>query len=62
MRHTLRMAAMMEIPGVFVFSHNSIGIGKNGPTHQPVETLLSLRAYRSCCYPILAYLYRWQPR
>lgn len=44
MRHTLRMAALMEIPGVFVFSHDSIGIGKNGPTHQPVEYLASLRA------------------
>lgn len=45
LRHALRMAAMMEIPGIFVFSHDSIGIGKNGPTHQPVETLASLRAY-----------------
>ncbi|SPF81341.1 transketolase [Pseudoprimorskyibacter insulae] len=45
MRHTLRMAALMGIPGVFVFSHDSIGIGKNGPTHQPVEYLASLRAY-----------------
>lgn len=45
MRHTLRMAALMGLPGVFVFSHDSIGIGKNGPTHQPVEYLASLRAY-----------------
>ncbi|MCB1850817.1 MAG: transketolase [Gammaproteobacteria bacterium] len=45
LRHTLRMAAMMEIPSIFVFSHDSIGIGKNGPTHQPVETIASLRAY-----------------
>ncbi|CUH77538.1 transketolase [Tropicibacter naphthalenivorans] len=45
MRHTLRMAALMGIPGIFVFSHDSIGIGKNGPTHQPVEYLASLRAY-----------------
>ena len=45
MRHTLRMAAMMEIPSIFIFSHDSIGIGKNGPTHQPVEALASLRAY-----------------
>ncbi|WP_238367277.1 transketolase [Mesobacterium pallidum] len=44
MRHTLRMAALMRIPGLFVFSHDSIGIGKNGPTHQPVEYLASLRA------------------
>jgi transketolase len=45
MRHTLRMAALMGIPGLFVFSHDSIGIGKNGPTHQPVESLASLRAF-----------------
>ncbi|MCO6383814.1 transketolase [Oceanicola sp. 502str15] len=45
MRHTLRMACLMRIPGLFVFSHDSIGIGKNGPTHQPVEYLASLRAY-----------------
>ncbi|EPX82165.1 transketolase [Salipiger mucosus] len=44
MRHTLRVAALMRVPGVFVFSHDSIGIGKNGPTHQPVEYLASLRA------------------
>ncbi len=45
MRPALRMAALMKIPAMFVFSHDSIGIGKNGPTHQPVETLASLRAY-----------------
>lgn len=45
MRHTLRMAALMEIPSIFVLSHDSIGIGKNGPTHQPVESLASFRAY-----------------
>ena len=45
MRHALRMAALMNIPGIFVLSHDSIGIGKNGPTHQPVEYLASLRAY-----------------
>ncbi|MEZ5653995.1 MAG: transketolase [Burkholderiaceae bacterium] len=49
MRHTLRMAAMMSVPSVFVFSHDSIGIGRNGPTHQPVEYLASLRAYPNLC-------------
>ena len=44
MRPTLRLAAMMGLPVQFVFSHNSIGIGRNGPTHQPVEYLASLRA------------------
>jgi transketolase len=43
MRPTLRMAALMGLPVKFVFSHDSIGIGKNGPTHQPVEILASLR-------------------
>lgn len=49
MRHPLRVAALMEVPGVFVFSHDSIGIGKNGPTHQPVEYLASLRAIPNMC-------------
>jgi transketolase len=43
-RHAMRMAALMALPVKFVFSHDSIGIGKNGPTHQPVEYLASLRA------------------
>ena len=44
LRPTLRLAAMMGLPVQFVFSHDSIGIGRNGPTHQPVEYLASLRA------------------
>jgi transketolase len=44
MRPTLRLAAMMGLPVAFVFSHDSIAIGRNGPTHQPVEYLASLRA------------------
>jgi transketolase len=43
-RPAMRMAALMGLPSIFVFSHDSIGIGKNGPTHQPVEMLASLRA------------------
>lgn len=43
-RPAMRMAALMKLPVKFVFSHDSIGIGKNGPTHQPVEILASLRA------------------
>lgn len=43
-RPALRIAALMGLPVKFVFSHDSIGIGKNGPTHQPVEILASLRA------------------
>jgi len=44
MRPTLRLAAIMRIPTVFVFTHDSIGVGEDGPTHQPIEHLASLRA------------------
>jgi len=44
MRPSLRLAALMNAPAVFVFSHDSIGLGEDGPTHQPVEQLMSLRA------------------
>ncbi len=43
MRPALRLAAMMQAPAVFVFTHDSIGVGEDGPTHQPVEQLMSLR-------------------
>jgi len=42
-RNGLRMAALMEIQGIFVFTHDSIGLGEDGPTHQPVEHVESLR-------------------
>ena len=44
MRPALRMAALMSLPVITIYSHDSIGIGRNGPTHQPVEYLASLRA------------------
>ena len=44
MRAPIRMAALMKIPSVFVFTHDSIGVGEDGPTHQPVEQLAALRA------------------
>ena len=44
MRPTIRLAALMEIPVIYVFTHDSIGLGEDGPTHQPVEQLASLRA------------------
>jgi transketolase len=43
-RPAIRLSALMEIPVVFVFTHDSIGVGEDGPTHQPVEQLASLRA------------------
>lgn len=42
-RNALRMAALMELRNVFVFTHDSIGLGEDGPTHQPVEHVQSLR-------------------
>jgi transketolase len=51
MRPPIRMAAMMGLPVPFVFSHDSIGIGRNGPTHQPVEFLAAFR-----CIPNLLVL------
>ena len=42
-RNALRMAALMKIPSVFVFTHDSIGLGEDGPTHQPVEQAATLR-------------------
>lgn len=44
MRPTIRLAAMMGLPVVYVFTHDSIGLGEDGPTHQPVEHVTSLRA------------------
>jgi len=44
MRPAIRMAALMEIPVTYVFTHDSIGLGEDGPTHQPVEHLMTLRA------------------
>jgi transketolase len=44
MRPTIRLAAIMEIPAIYVYTHDSIGLGEDGPTHQPVEQLPSLRA------------------
>jgi transketolase len=43
-RVPIRLAAIMEIPVIYVFTHDSIGVGEDGPTHQPVEQLVSLRA------------------
>ena len=43
-RGALRLSAIMEIPVIYIFTHDSIGVGEDGPTHQPVEHLPSLRA------------------
>ncbi|MEP6643765.1 MAG: transketolase [Acidobacteriaceae bacterium] len=44
MRPSIRLAALMELPCIFIYTHDSIGLGEDGPTHQPVEQLASLRA------------------
>lgn len=43
MRPAMRMAALMEIAPIYVFTHDSIGLGEDGPTHQPIEHLMALR-------------------
>jgi transketolase len=43
-RNAVRMAALMKQPCIFVYTHDSIGLGEDGPTHQPVEQVVSLRA------------------
>lgn len=44
MRPSLRLAALMGVHSIFIFTHDSIGLGQDGPTHQPIEHLTSLRA------------------
>jgi hypothetical protein len=44
MRAPIRLSAIMELPVIYVFTHDSIGVGEDGPTHQPIEQLASLRA------------------
>jgi transketolase len=43
-RPSIRLSALMELPTILIFTHDSIGLGEDGPTHQPVEQLASLRA------------------
>lgn len=44
MRGAIRIGSLMDIPAIYVFTHDSIGLGEDGPTHQPVEQIMSLRA------------------
>ena len=44
MRPTIRLAAMMQLPVIYIYTHDSIGLGEDGPTHQPIEQLASFRA------------------
>jgi transketolase len=64
-RNALRLAALMRIRSIFVFTHDSIGLGEDGPTHQPVEHLGSLRlipnldVWRPCDVVETAVAWRW---
>jgi transketolase len=49
MKNSIRLAALMNIPTIFVFTHDSIGVGTDGPTHQPIEHLAGLRAIPNLC-------------
>jgi transketolase len=44
LRGALRLSALMELPAIYVFTHDSIGVGEDGPTHQPIEQLAQLRS------------------
>ena len=44
MKGAIRLAALMELPSIFCYTHDSIGVGEDGPTHQPIEQLAALRA------------------
>ena len=44
MKPPIRLAAIMELPVIYIFTHDSIGVGEDGPTHQPVEQIIALRA------------------
>ncbi len=44
MKNTVRLAALMRLPSIFVYTHDSIGLGEDGPTHQPIEHLAAARA------------------
>src|SRR5262249_45190267 len=49
MRPPVRLAALNKMPAIFVWTHDSVGLGEDGPTHQPVEHLMALRAMGNLC-------------
>ena len=48
MKPAIRMAALMKIPTIFIFTHDSVMVGEDGPTHEPIEQLIGLRAIPNC--------------
>ncbi|GHK45866.1 transketolase [Escherichia coli] len=61
-RNALRMAALMKIRSVFVYTHDTIGLGEDGPTHQPVEQLASLRLTPNMETGAVAIRWKWRWR
>ena len=65
LRPAIRLSALMGLPVLYIFTHDSIGVGEDGPTHQPVEHLASLRAipnlvvFRPCDANEVMMAYRW---
>lgn len=65
MTPAIRMAAMMKLPIIYLFSHDSIAVGEDGPTHQPIEQIATLRAmpdmfvFRPCNYEELLYAFEF---
>ena len=49
MKPPIRLAAIMELPVIYIFTHDSVGVGEDGPTHQPIEQLAMLRATPGLC-------------
>ena len=60
MKPAMRIAALSHIPSIWIYTHDSIGLGEDGPTHQPIEQLMTLRATPTwwCCG--LAMPMRWR--
>ena len=48
MKPAIRMAALMKVPSIFVFTHDSVMVGEDGPTHEPIEQLIGLRSIPNC--------------
>ena len=65
LRGALRLSCLMRLPVLYIFSHDSIGVGEDGPTHQPVEQLAALRSmpnlvvFRPCDANEVRFAYRW---
>ncbi len=61
-RGSIRLSALMELPVMHIFTHDSIGVGEDGPTHQPIEQLVSLRAIPNMVCCVLRMQTKWRRR